>query len=55
MKSWMKKMTEQSGEEKKKIVLEELHPLLKEWMERMRPDLSSEAILKELDKIFPSS
>ena len=55
MQRVLKKMTEQSGEEKKKIVLEELHPLLKEWMERMRPDLSSEAILKELDKIFPSS
>ena len=54
MQRVLKKMTEQSGEAKKKTVQEEVYPLLKEWMERMRPDLSAEEILKELNKIFPS-
>ena len=50
----LEKMTSEPIEEKKKTVSEELQPLLKEWMMRMRPDLSEKAILEELGKILPS-
>ena len=55
MQRVLQKITEQSQELKKKTAAEELQPLLKEWMERMRPDLSKEAIIKELEKIFPNT
>ena len=55
MRRVLKKMTSEPTEQKKKTVAEELQPLLKEWMLRMRPDLSSDEILKELNKILPAS
>ena len=48
----LQKITEQSVEMKKKTIVEELQPLLKEWMERMRPDLSEKTISEELNKIL---
>ena len=48
----LEKMSSEPIESKKKTISEELKPLLKEWMIRMRPDLSEEAILEELDKIL---
>ena len=53
MRRVLEKMSSEPIEQKKKTVSEELQPLLKEWMERMRPDLSSEEILSELNKILP--
>ena len=52
MRKVLEKMSSEPAEKKKKTVSEELYPLLKEWMERMRPDLSEEAVSKELNKIF---
>ena len=49
----LEKMSSEPIELKKKTVIDELQPLLKEWMTRMRPDLSNEAILEELKKIIP--
>ena len=55
MRRVLEKMSSEPVELKKKTILEELHPLLKEWMKRMRPDLSEEEISKELEKIFNSN
>ena len=54
MKRVLQKMTSEPIEEKKKTVSQELQPLLKEWMQRMRPDLSDESVLVELQKILPN-
>ena len=54
MRRVLEKMSLEPIEEKKKTVSEELQPLLKEWMQRMRPDLSDEAVLGELQKILPN-
>ena len=54
MKRVLQKMTSEPIEEKKKTVSQELQPLLKEWMQRMRPDLPDESISQELNKILPS-
>ena len=51
----LEKMTTQSTELKKRTVSEELYPLLKEWMVRMRPDLSDDSINLELNKILPKN
>ena len=51
----LEKMTAEPIEQKKKTVAEELEPLLREWMQRMRPDLSNETINGELNKILPLS
>ena len=51
----LEKISSESIEQKKKTISEELQPLLKEWMSRMRPDLSDEIILEELNKILPSN
>ena len=53
MRRVLQKMSSEPVEQKKKTVTEELHPLLKEWMVRMRPDLSDEAVSEELRKILP--
>ena len=53
MRRVLEKMSSEPIEQKKKTVTEELHPLLKEWMQRMRPDLSEDAISSELSKILP--
>ena len=55
MKRVLEKMSSEPTDLKKKTLQEELQPLLKEWMERMRPDLSAEAVTKELNKILPLS
>ena len=54
MRRVLEKMSSEPIEQKKKTVSEELQPLLKEWMRRMRPDLSDEAVLGELQKILPN-
>ena len=54
MRRVLEKMSSEPIEQKKKTVSEELQPLLKEWMQRMRPDLSDDSILKEISKIFPN-
>ena len=53
MRRVLEKMSSEPIGEKKKTIIEDLQPLLKEWMEKMRPDLSGEAISKEWDKILP--
>lgn len=55
MRRVLEKMSSEPVEQKKKTVSEELQPLLKEWMQRMRPDLSDETVAQELAKILPSS
>lgn len=55
MRRVLEKMSSEPVEQKKKTVSEELQPLLKEWMQRMRPDLSDEDMAKELKKIFNSN
>ena len=55
MKRVLEKISSEPTEQKKKTVVEELQPLLKEWMQRMRPDLSDNDILKELQRILPVS
>ena len=54
MRRVLEKMSSESIEQKKKTVSEELQPLLKEWMQRMRPDLTDDAVAKELGKILPN-
>ena len=54
MRRVLEKMSSEPIEEKKKTVSEELQPLLKAWMQRMRPDLSDEDMSKELKKILPN-
>lgn len=54
MRRVLEKMSSEPIEQKKKTVSEELQPLLKEWMQRMRPDLSEGAVLGELKKILPN-
>ncbi len=54
MRRVLEKMSAEPIEQKRKTVSEELQPLLKEWMQRMRPDLTEEAIAKELGKILPT-
>ena len=51
----LEKMSLEPVEAKKKTISEELQPLLKEWMQRMRPDLSDDDVLKELKRILPLS
>ena len=53
MRRVLEKMSSEPIEQKKKTITDELHPLLKEWMQRMRPDLSDDDVLKELNKILP--
>ena len=53
MQRVLEKMAQQSVDAKKKTIQDELQPLLRQWMERMRPDLSAEAISEELKKILP--
>ena len=53
MRRVLEKMSSEPVEQKKKTVSEELQPLLKEWMQRMRPDLSDGAVSAELNKILP--
>lgn len=55
MRRVLEKMSSEPIEQKKKTVSEELQPLLKEWMHRMRPDLSEDSISSELAKILPLS
>ena len=55
MRRVLEKMSSEPIEQKKKTVSEELQPLLHEWMQRMRPDLSEDIISKELEKILLSS
>ena len=55
MRRVLEKISSEAVEQKKKTVVEELQPLLKEWMQRMRPDLSDSSLNEELDKILPSS
>lgn len=54
MRRVLEKMSSESIEVKKKTLSEELQPLLKEWMTRMRPDLSDDEVSKELSKILPT-
>ncbi len=54
MRRVLEKMSSEPIEQKKKTVSEELQPLLKEWMQRMRPDLTEETVIKELKKILPN-
>lgn len=53
MRRVLEKMSSESVELKKKTLSEEFQPLLKEWMTRMRPDLSEDEVSKELNKILP--
>lgn len=53
MRRVLEKMSSESVELKKKTISEELQPLLKEWIKRMRPDLSEDEVSKELNKILP--
>ena len=53
MRRVLEKISSEPIEEKRKTISEELQPLLKEWMIRMRPDLSDDAVVKELNKIIP--
>ena len=53
MRRVLEKISSEPIEEKRKTVSEELQPLLKEWMVRMRPDLPDDTIAKELNKILP--
>ena len=54
MQRVLQKISSEPVESKRKTISDELQPLLKEWMQRMRPDLSEEAVSKELGKILPS-
>ena len=54
MRRVLEKMSSEPIEEKKKTVVQDLQPLLKQWMQRMRPDLSDQMILDELKKILPN-
>ena len=54
MRRVLEKMSSEAMEEKKKTISEELQPLLREWMQRMRPDLSDEVVSGELNKILPN-
>ena len=53
MRRVLEKMSAESIEQKKQTISEELQPLLKEWMTRMRPDLSDDEVSNELSKILP--
>ena len=55
MRRVLEKISSEPIEEKRKTISEELQPLLKEWMIRMRPDLSDDAVIKELNKILPKN
>ena len=55
MRRVLEKMSSEPLELKKQTVADELQPLLREWMTQMRPDLSQEAISKELNKIIPQN
>ena len=55
MRRVLEKMSSESIEQKKKTITDELQPLLREWMIRMRPVLSQENISDELSKILPSN
>ena len=50
----LEKMSSEPLEQKKMTISNELQPLLREWMRRMRPDLSDETVLEELHKILPN-
>ena len=54
MRRVLEKMSSEPLEQKKTTISNELQPLLREWMRRMRPDLSDETVLEELHKILPN-
>ena len=55
MRRVLEKMSSEPVEQKKKTVSQELQPLLKEWMQQMRPDLTEADMTTELRKIFRSN
>lgn len=55
MQRVLDKMAHQEQTNKRQqTIAQELHPLLKEWMIQMRPDLDEEQIQTEVHKILPN-
>ena len=54
MRRVLEKMSAEPLEQKKTTISNELQPLLKKWMQQMRPDLTDDAVLGELKKILPN-
>ena len=54
MQRVLDKMAHQELVNKKQTVVQELQPLLKNWMVQMRPDLNENQIQSEINKIIPS-
>lgn len=54
MQRVLNKMANQQQSGKTKTMVQELQPLLKDWMIQMRPDLTKEQLEQELHKILPT-
>jgi hypothetical protein len=54
MQRVLNKMANQQQSGKAKTMVQELQPLLKDWMIQMRPDLTNEQLEQELHKILPT-
>lgn len=54
MQRVLDKMAHQELGNKKQTVIQELQPLLKDWMVQMRPDLDETHIQLEINKILPN-
>ena len=54
MQRVLDKMAHQELSNKKQTLVQELQPLLKDWMIQMRPDLNENQIQSEINKIIPN-
>ena len=54
MQRVLDKMAHQELSNKKQTLIQELQPLLKDWMMQMRPDLNENQIQLEISKILPN-
>lgn len=54
MQRVLDKMAHQELASKKQTVVQELQPLLKNWMVQMRPDLDENQVQSEIRKILPN-
>ena len=54
MQRVLDKMAHQQLSNKKQTLVQELQPLLKDWMIQMRPDLNEEQVQSEIQRILPN-
>ena len=54
MQRVLDKMAHQEQTNKKQTMVQELQPLLKNWLIQMRPDLNPDQIQSEIGKILPN-